>query len=661
VKRTLPGIAAMGLLAMVFWLLACGSNNAESGDRSQLTPLNTGNEPVADNAQENPKEEPVKPAQPVKPKPMSEVPAGEVTDEGLRWSITFERGEGYAVFARQNDMLRVDLDVRLPYSGGDGQASRGSCVDLVLSVDGLHGRHLFFYPNPVWMPDGRGNFTAYRIEYSFDKNEAQPMRLQDEPSFVGSSNVRFWDHWKATIWVDLRYVLIPGNTPTSRADNWLAGLVLGNEAATQVFPEGMDVQNPGKTSDRLFSFKYSTLPELEEEDESPRDELLELERKVHEAQRNIEARFTVRDNVGAFKALVKASEDFPDLLWGHYLAYMLSYTAAMRGIEGIDAEFLKYQRAYVEICPGQSSAHLDYLRNLLPRGKNDEAFAHAKTIFDSPLCTGRPGTDGYMRLKWTELCIPWGLTKEAAAQLEYIKGKPELLKDDNFRVDYNFQRAEYAIRTGDAKAAVEIYTALMKDERKFLNTNQFGLIQQNLQFQRQAAEQWEEELKFQAEDAKKTNPRWVVETSRGKIVIELFEDDSPNTVASLVKLAKNKFYDGLNFHRVEPNFVAQGGCPNGDGTGGPGYQLKFEENRRGHFRGTVAMARSQSKDSAGCQFYICTANSPNVLSLTGNYVVVGRVVEGMDVADMLRVGDKIVSIRAENLREHDYEPKILPE
>ncbi|MCB9932620.1 MAG: peptidylprolyl isomerase [Planctomycetes bacterium] len=201
----------------------------------------------------------------------------------------------------------------------------------------------------------------------------------------------------------------------------------------------------------------------------------------------------------------------------------------------------------------------------------------------------------------------------------------------------------------------------MKDERKFLNSNQFNTIQQNLQFQRQAAEQWEEELKFQAEDAKKTNPRWVVETSRGKIVIELFEDDSPNTVKSLVKLAKDKFYDGLTFHRVEPNFVAQGGDPNGDGSGGPGYRIKFEENRRGHFRGTVAMARAQSKDSAGSQFYICTANSPNVLSLTGNYVVVGRVIEGMEAADMLRVGDKIISIRAENLRNHEYQPEVTPE
>src|SRR5690606_23127073 len=117
----------MGLLAMVFWLLACGSNAAATNDAKEPLPAPANNTPVADNAQEKPKDEPVKPAEPEPPKPMSQVPAGEVTDEGLRWTITFERGRGYAVFARQNDMLRVDLDVRLPYSGGDGQASRGSC------------------------------------------------------------------------------------------------------------------------------------------------------------------------------------------------------------------------------------------------------------------------------------------------------------------------------------------------------------------------------------------------------------------------------------------------------------------------------------------------------------------------------------------------------
>ncbi|MCA8917623.1 MAG: peptidylprolyl isomerase [Planctomycetes bacterium] len=231
----------------------------------------------------------------------------------------------------------------------------------------------------------------------------------------------------------------------------------------------------------------------------------------------------------------------------------------------------------------------------------------------------------------------------------------------NFRVDYTFQLAALEVRKGDSAAAVKVFEALLKDERKNLDTRQFNQIQQSLQFQRQAVEQWEDELKFQAEDAEKTNPRLVIETDKGKIVVELFEDDAPNTTAALVKLAKDEFYDGLNFHRVEPNFVAQGGCPNGDGTGSPGWRLKSEISRRNHFRGSFAMARSQRMDSQGCQFYICVSNNESVLSLSGKYVVAGRVIEGMEVADQLRVGDKIKSVRAENLRDHEYKPVTLPE
>ncbi|MCB9894274.1 MAG: peptidylprolyl isomerase [Planctomycetes bacterium] len=188
---------------------------------------------------------------------------------------------------------------------------------------------------------------------------------------------------------------------------------------------------------------------------------------------------------------------------------------------------------------------------------------------------------------------------------------------------------------------------------------QFNTIQQLLQFQRQAAEQWEDELKYREEDAKKTNPRIVLETDGGKVVIELFEDDAPNTVASIVSLAQKKFYDGLTFHRFVEDFMIQGGDPNGDGTGGPGYQLKAEISRRNHFRGTVAMARTNDPNSQGSQFYICVSNSANVINLSGQYVVVGRVIEGMDVVDKLRVGAKMKTVRAENLREHEYKPETL--
>ena len=130
----------------------------------------------------------------------------------------------------------------------------------------------------------------------------------------------------------------------------------------------------------------------------------------------------------------------------------------------------------------------------------------------------------------------------------------------------------------------------------------------------------------------------------GEIRIELFPEDAPKTVESFVTLSKKGFYNGLTFHRVVPGFVAQGGDPKGDGTGGPGYTVKAEFNKRPHVRGTLAMARSQHPDSAGSQFYICFAPQP---SLDGKYTVFGQVVKGMEVVDGIKIGDKMKTIRIE--------------
>ncbi len=127
----------------------------------------------------------------------------------------------------------------------------------------------------------------------------------------------------------------------------------------------------------------------------------------------------------------------------------------------------------------------------------------------------------------------------------------------------------------------------------------------------------------------------------GQIEIELYPDSAPKTVENFTTLAKKGFYDGLTFHRVEPGFVAQGGDPVGNGTGGPGYSIKAEFNARPHTRGTVAMARSQDPDSAGSQFYICLAPAP---FLDGKYTVFGQVVKGMDLVDTIRIGDKMKSV-----------------
>ena len=127
----------------------------------------------------------------------------------------------------------------------------------------------------------------------------------------------------------------------------------------------------------------------------------------------------------------------------------------------------------------------------------------------------------------------------------------------------------------------------------------------------------------------------------GEIRIEFYPEDAPKTVENFVTLAKKGFYNGLNFHRVVPDFVVQGGCPKGNGTGGPGYTIKAEFNKQKHVRGTVAMARSQHPDSAGSQFYICYGNTPH---LDGQYTVFGKVVSGMELVDRIKQGDKMTSV-----------------
>jgi len=127
-----------------------------------------------------------------------------------------------------------------------------------------------------------------------------------------------------------------------------------------------------------------------------------------------------------------------------------------------------------------------------------------------------------------------------------------------------------------------------------------------------------------------------------QIHIEFFPADAPKTVENFVTLAKKGFYNGLTFHRVVPDFVVQGGDPQGNGTGGPGYTIKAEFNKQKHVRGSLAMARSQHPDSAGSQFYITLAPAN---FLDGKYTVFGKVVGGMDAVDSIKVGDRIASIK----------------
>jgi peptidyl-prolyl cis-trans isomerase B (cyclophilin B) len=138
-----------------------------------------------------------------------------------------------------------------------------------------------------------------------------------------------------------------------------------------------------------------------------------------------------------------------------------------------------------------------------------------------------------------------------------------------------------------------------------------------------------------------------LETNKGKIVCELYPKEAPITVNSFVFLSKEGFYDGLTFHRVE-DWVIQGGDPEGNGQGGPGYQLKNEaaSNTHKHQAGTLAMARSRDPDSAGSQFYILTGRR-DASHLDGGYTIFGQVTEGMDVVLKIARGDVIKSAKIE--------------
>ncbi len=162
-------------------------------------------------------------------------------------------------------------------------------------------------------------------------------------------------------------------------------------------------------------------------------------------------------------------------------------------------------------------------------------------------------------------------------------------------------------------------------------------------------------------------PQAVIKTSRGEIVVELFENQAPNTVANFVKLAESGFYNGTKFHRVIPNFMAQGGDPNSKdgatgvpGQGDPGYCIPDEVGRddeRKHFTGTLAMAKTAAPNTGGCQFYITVTPTPH---LNGIHTVFGRTLNGLDIVRGLKQDDVIESITIARKREHPYEPTTLP-
>jgi peptidyl-prolyl cis-trans isomerase B (cyclophilin B) len=135
-----------------------------------------------------------------------------------------------------------------------------------------------------------------------------------------------------------------------------------------------------------------------------------------------------------------------------------------------------------------------------------------------------------------------------------------------------------------------------------------------------------------------------ISTDKGDMIVDLYDNDTPITAGNFLKLANEGFYNGLNFHRVIPNFVIQGGCPSGTGQGGPGYTIPCEVTAPNQFhdRGVLSMAHA-GRNTGGSQFFVCHSRQ-NTAHLDGNHTCFGKVTEGLDVIDQIQQGDKIISI-----------------
>jgi cyclophilin family peptidyl-prolyl cis-trans isomerase len=181
-------------------------------------------------------------------------------------------------------------------------------------------------------------------------------------------------------------------------------------------------------------------------------------------------------------------------------------------------------------------------------------------------------------------------------------------------------------------------------------------------------EVWPKEQKIRAAEAKADDlPRVRMVTEHGEMEIDLFENEAPNTVANFISLIEEGFYDGLTFHRVLPMFMAQGGCPDGTGGGGPGYTIPCEcvkPEHRLHFRGSLSMAKKPQPNTGGSQFFLCFVPTGQ---LDGKHTVFGRVSKGIEILGKIRKrdpedpnageGDKIIKMEVIRKRDHEYVPK----
>lgn len=215
-------------------------------------------------------------------------------------------------------------------------------------------------------------------------------------------------------------------------------------------------------------------------------------------------------------------------------------------------------------------------------------------------------------------------------------------------------------RFDEAVSQLESIDQSLLESNIVLATN----VNSKLESYSDAALRWKDEtILREVEESADDLPRVLIITTKGPILVELFEDHAPNTVANFVSLAESGYYDGTRFHRVLPKFMVQGGDPNSregaegqPGQGGPGYTIKDEhtgDDSREHFAGSLSMAKTATPNTAGSQFFLTHLPTPH---LDGKHTVFGRIVTGLEIVRSIQTNDDIVAMTVIRKRDHEYTP-----
>lgn len=324
--------------------------------------------------------------------------------------------------------------------------------------------------------------------------------------------------------------------------------------------------------------------------------------------------------------------------------------------KGIIQQLRELQVEYKSVPPAEREAIRDQFNQLLAQGEQmaPQLEQAARTVYEAD-----PNADKEV----ANFLASIAATYVAEDRYEQALELAQLLIDNDYsnKSIYN-EAARAAFATQQFELA----------EQYFAAASEANALRADAQrFKDEVADQmplWEREQELRQAEAEADDlPRVVLKTTAGDITVELFENEAPNTVANFISLVEAGTYDGLDFHRVLPGFMAQGGDPKGDGTGGPGYAIAcevVEPNHRNHFQGSLSMAHA-GRDTGGSQFFITFAPTPH---LNGQHTVFGRVIEGMDVLPNIvrrepgpgaKPATKITDAEVVRKRDHDYTVKKI--